>query len=96
MDDPKKFYVTANRILDIEAISDAEYTPKRDGQDSELVIHFKNGGMCLMLEGDAADDAWEDYQDTLDWGRAFVAGRPLGHRRVVERAKKVAELSTTA
>jgi hypothetical protein len=69
----RKFYVTANRILDADVIGDVQYHP---AGSSELFIAFKDPEKeSISLSGDEADKAWNNFRKVVvgsRWDRLHI------------------------
>jgi hypothetical protein len=79
----RKFYVTANRILDADVIGDVQYHPAEGNRQdepqlrkrSELFIVFKDPEKeSISLSGDEADKAWKNFRKVLLVNRWDIIG----------------------
>ncbi len=69
MEEDHKFFVTPNRIMDADTVVDAEYVPDGSGGGkAEFRLCFKTGE-AMTLSGEAADAAWESFQESTTCGR---------------------------
>jgi hypothetical protein len=64
----REFYLTPQRILDVDIVGDVQYETAADRKGhSKLRIEFTNAGKkWIELYADEADTAWKNYQTALD------------------------------